>query len=102
MGGLSLAKPERSGTRGAPAWGWPNPKSKRGQTSGTSHEKKTCIHDTNLHKDSCFEPAPGADDNLPCIGVAANANGVGKLCLESWESAESAGEHKVEKTPQLA
>lgn len=61
-----------------------------------------CIHDTYPTKDTCFEPAPVADDYLPCIGVAANPNGVGKLCLESWESTESAGEHKVEETPQFA
>lgn len=45
---------------------------------------------------------PSATNNLPCIGVAANPNGVGEFCLESWEGTESAREYEVEKTPQLA
>lgn len=49
-----------------------------------------------------FTSAPTAAHNLPCIGVTANANGVGELCLKRWKSTESAGEDEVKQAPQLA
>lgn len=79
------------------------------QPEKTARVKKLNVRrEVNLHlrhcttNARCLEPVSVTDVNLPCIGVPANPNRVGKLCLESWESAESAGEHKVEETPQFA
>ncbi len=49
-----------------------------------------------------FALATAAPCSLPCIGVAADPNGIGELCFESWESSKPAREDEIEKAPQLA
>lgn len=37
--------------------------------------------------------------NVPCIGVASNPDGIGKLCLKRWQSTQPAGKDEVKKAP---